>query len=547
MRLTESRALTGSSSSSSAGSRTRALAIATRWRCPPDRSAGQPRRDVGVEPDRVPLPPATARDLGRAAPHEQSLGDRLAHREVRIEAPQRVLEHVLRDPGGGCAQPCAAAGRRRGPRIAIAAADERGSDREPCGRVSFCRSRSHRSVRRSRRRPTVRSTPCRICLRAPPRPSETARSRTSSSDSDTSRPPFRDRSRPYRAWFSTSRRVYSCAGRASTSSAGRARRRRRPASRSPRRRPGRRRRGRGRRGRGRARCVAQVGEQVEHLGLHRDVQGGGRLVGDEQVGVGGDRDRDEDPLQHPAGQLVRVLRGRRRPGRAAPSAANSSTAAPPRAPARASPSATRSTSASWLTDRDRRVQVGRRVLEDRARSGCRGSGASRGRPRAARSMPSKVIPSRRCRRAAGQDSEDRPAGQRLAAARLADDPEAPPRARERSTPWTSSVPSSSDAQIAHGDRRSGAGSGADVDQCAVDIEVTFLFPAGASWRVWPVASRSASARALRPRRSAMISAAGTNGAARLVVEELQVGGEEAAPGRVRAAGRRCRGTSATRR
>ncbi len=52
----------------------------------------------------------------------------------------------------------------------------------------------------------------------------------------------------------------------------------------------------------------QVAQQVEHLGLHRDVEGGGRLVGDEQVGVAGDRAGDQHALGHAAGDLVRVGR-----------------------------------------------------------------------------------------------------------------------------------------------------------------------------------------------------------------------------------------------
>ena len=48
-------------------------------------------------------------------------------------------------------------------------------------------------------------------------------------------------------------------------------------------------------------------EHLEHLGLHGHVEGGGRLVGDEQVGVVGDRHGDHDPLAHAAGELVRVL------------------------------------------------------------------------------------------------------------------------------------------------------------------------------------------------------------------------------------------------
>jgi hypothetical protein len=61
---------------------------------------GNPRRDAGVESDTAqyrchPRPHDAAVE---SAPHEQSLGDRLAHRNVRIEAQQRILEHVLDGP-----------------------------------------------------------------------------------------------------------------------------------------------------------------------------------------------------------------------------------------------------------------------------------------------------------------------------------------------------------------------------------------------------------------------------------------------------------------
>ena len=55
-------------------------------------------------------------------------------------------------------------------------------------------------------------------------------------------------------------------------------------------------------------AVPQPAEQVEDLGLHGDVQGSGRLVGDDHVWVAGDRGRDPDPLGHAAGELVRVGR-----------------------------------------------------------------------------------------------------------------------------------------------------------------------------------------------------------------------------------------------
>ena len=50
----------------------------------------------------------------------------------------------------------------------------------------------------------------------------------------------------------------------------------------------------------------QVLEQVEHRRLHRHVERGDRLVGDEQVGLERERPRDADPLPLPAGELPGV-------------------------------------------------------------------------------------------------------------------------------------------------------------------------------------------------------------------------------------------------
>ena len=56
----------------------------------------------------------------------------------------------------------------------------------------------------------------------------------------------------------------------------------------------------------RAELRLQVGDQLEHLGLDGRVEAGGRLVEDQELGIGGERHRDDDALLHPAGQLVRV-------------------------------------------------------------------------------------------------------------------------------------------------------------------------------------------------------------------------------------------------
>ena len=52
--------------------------------------------------------------------------------------------------------------------------------------------------------------------------------------------------------------------------------------------------------------VLQVAQQLEDLGLHGDVEGRGRLVGDQELRPAGEREGDVDALGHAAGDLVRV-------------------------------------------------------------------------------------------------------------------------------------------------------------------------------------------------------------------------------------------------
>ncbi len=47
--------------------------------------------------------------------------------------------------------------------------------------------------------------------------------------------------------------------------------------------------------------------QRDDLRLHRDVEGGGRLVGDHQFRLGRERQRQHDALAHPAGKLMRIV------------------------------------------------------------------------------------------------------------------------------------------------------------------------------------------------------------------------------------------------
>ena len=52
----------------------------------------------------------------------------------------------------------------------------------------------------------------------------------------------------------------------------------------------------------------QLVEDGQHLHLHGDVERRGRLVGDQEVGVGDQHHGDHHPLAHAAGDLVRIER-----------------------------------------------------------------------------------------------------------------------------------------------------------------------------------------------------------------------------------------------
>ena len=51
----------------------------------------------------------------------------------------------------------------------------------------------------------------------------------------------------------------------------------------------------------------QVLHQFEDLRLDRDVERGGRLVGDDELGIAGKPDRDHHALAHAAGEMMRIL------------------------------------------------------------------------------------------------------------------------------------------------------------------------------------------------------------------------------------------------
>ena len=54
------------------------------------------------------------------------------------------------------------------------------------------------------------------------------------------------------------------------------------------------------------RALGQFDDQVHHRLLRGDVEAGGRLVGDQQLRIAGQRQRDDDALAHAAGQLERI-------------------------------------------------------------------------------------------------------------------------------------------------------------------------------------------------------------------------------------------------
>ncbi len=56
----------------------------------------------------------------------------------------------------------------------------------------------------------------------------------------------------------------------------------------------------------RPRLFLQLLEQVEHLGLHRDVERRDRFVADDELGLDRQGPGDADPLPLAAGEFVRV-------------------------------------------------------------------------------------------------------------------------------------------------------------------------------------------------------------------------------------------------
>ena len=60
-----------------------------------------------------------------------------------------------------------------------------------------------------------------------------------------------------------------------------------------------------------AELAHQIAQQFENLPLRRDVERGGRLVGDDQRRRAGERGGDQQPLPLPARELVRIAVERR--------------------------------------------------------------------------------------------------------------------------------------------------------------------------------------------------------------------------------------------
>ena len=167
--------------------------------------------------------------------------------------------------------------------------------------------------------------------------------------------------------------------------------------------------------------AAQPVEQPQDPGLDGDVERGRRLVGDQQLRPAGERDRDRDPLAHPARELVRVRVQRRARG---PGSAPRRAARPRarRAARRSSPRCRRTCSVSWRPIESIgcsdvigswKTIASSRPATSRSRA-ARHAAAGRGR-RSGR-CPSTTAPSR-------QQPEQREHRHRLAAAALAGDAE----------------------------------------------------------------------------------------------------------------------------
>ena len=123
--------------------------------------------------------------------------------------------------------------------------------------------------------------------------------------------------------------------------------------------------------------LLQLQHQVEDLRLDGDVERGGRLVGDQQRRIAGQRHGDHHALAHAAGELVRIVveRGARRRGCC--TSRSISTRALARLRAALAPVWMRTRLGDLVADGEHRIEAGHRLLEDHGDAGCRAARASR--------------------------------------------------------------------------------------------------------------------------------------------------------------------------
>ena len=53
--------------------------------------------------------------------------------------------------------------------------------------------------------------------------------------------------------------------------------------------------------------ILKIADELQHLRLDGHIQRGGRFIGDDDLRVTCQRDRDDDALTHAAGELERIL------------------------------------------------------------------------------------------------------------------------------------------------------------------------------------------------------------------------------------------------
>ena len=166
--------------------------------------------------------------------------------------------------------------------------------------------------------------------------------------------------------------------------------------------------------------VLDLADELEDLGLDRDVEGRRRLVGDEQLRVARQRHRDHDPLAHAARHLVRVLLdpafGVGDPDRLE----RLDRLVPGRLLRQALVEDDRL--GDLVADGEHRVEARSSAPGRSSRCRCRGPGASPPRSGASRSRPSnRISPVGDLGRRHVEQAHDRQRRHALAAARLADD------------------------------------------------------------------------------------------------------------------------------